>query len=489
MGVVRVVLPGYHFSEVMVYRVFKQYGVWLGAGLGVVLFLLCWAISRSGLGLPLPWMLSAAAFIPGLCLYGLVRSVKEREQELEQSVALSGTSLREVQRYIQGLAQGDYQQTSSSLDGQTAADLELFRNALVRENETRARQQWETQGLAQFGELLRTTRSLSDMSLEVVRFIVKYLDCNQGSFYRVTEGEAQYPVLMLEACYAYDRRKHINRVIEAGQGLVGQCYYEAQPILLYDVPQNYVSITSGLGQATPRCILIMPVVAEGKVLGVLEVAAFHRLSDHEVTFCKKAAEAFATVIHSLATHENIKLLLHQSQVQMEQLRSQEEEMRQNLEELKATEEQLSHQLDESRRMKFELETRERVLGLTTVLSETDSFGTIRFVNDKFCEVAKYSRQELIGKPHNIVRHPDMPKELFAMFWSEIKAGRVFRGIVKNRAKDGTHYWVEATIVPVKDEQGRIVKYIGARYHLTDDTQALILYNKQAERLGFPVLSR
>jgi PAS domain S-box-containing protein len=326
------------------------------------------------------------------------------------------------------------------------------------------------------------------MSLEVVRFIVKYLDCNQGSFYRVKQEEEQYPVLELEACYAYDRRKHLHRIIDAGQGLVGQCYYEAQPILLYDVPQNYVSITSGLGQATPSCILIMPMVAERKVLGVLEVAAFHRLADHEVNFCKKAAEAFATVIHSLATHESIKQLLTQSQVQMEQLRSQEEEMRQNLEELKATEEQLSHQLDDSRRMKFALETRERVLGLTTILSETDPFGTITFVNDKFCEVAKYKPEELLGKSHNVVRHPDMPKDLFAMFWSEIKAGRVFRGIVKNRAKDGTPYWVDATIVPVKDEHGRIVKYIGARYHLTDTAQAVTLYNRQAEKLGFPLLN-
>jgi len=472
----------------MVYRVFKQYGVGLGAALGVILILLYWAISSSGVAQPLPWMLFVAAVGSGLCFYWISRAVTGRERVLRQQLVVSDTSLREVQRYIQRLAQGNYQQAATALDVQTAADLERFRTTLVRENESRTRLQWETQGLAQFGELLRSARSLSDMSLEVVRFIVKYLNCNQGSFYRVKEAQAQYPVLELEACYAYDRRKYQDRVIDAGQGLLGQCYHEAQHILLYNVPQNYVSITSGLGHATPRCILIMPAVAEGKVLGVLEVAAFHRLSDHEVAFCKKATEAFATVIHSLATHESIKQLLLQSQGQMEQLRLQEEEMRQNLEELKATEEQLSRQLEESRRVKFELEARERVLGLTTILSETDPFGTITFVNEKFCQVAKYKPEELLGKPHNIVRHPDMPKALFALFWSEIRAGRVFRGVVKNLAKDGTPYWVEATIVPIKDDDGGIVKYVGARYHLVDEAQALILYNKQAGRLGFPLLN-
>jgi methyl-accepting chemotaxis protein len=129
--------------------------------------------------------------------------------------------------------------------------------------------------------------------------------------------------------------------------------------------------------------------------------------------------------------------------------------------------------------------RESVLGLTTILSEADERGVITLVNDKLCDVSKYTREELIGKPHSIFRHPDMPKELFKIFWQTIKAGQVFKGIIKNRAKDGTHYWVDATIVPVKDEAGKVVQYIGARYHITDDALALALYNKQAEALKLP----
>ena len=166
---------------------------------------------------------------------------------------------------------------------------------------------------------------------------------------------------------------------------------------------------------------------------------------------------------------------------MEQQRAQEEEMRQNVEELQAIQEQMSRQRDENLLVKKELEAREKVLGYTTILSEADLHGTITFVNSKFCVVSQYTREELIGKGHNVLRHPDMPKAIFKHMWTTIKAGRVFRGIIKNRAKDGRCYWVDATIVPIV-ENGKIVKYIGARYHIQDAVLAQKLFDEQNERM-------
>ena len=137
--------------------------------------------------------------------------------------------------------------------------------------------------------------------------------------------------------------------------------------------------------------------------------------------------------------------------------------------------------------KKSLEVREDVFGYTTILSEADLKGTITYVNKKLCEVSKYSEKELIGKGHNIFRHRDMPKELFKLFWQTIQKGEVFKGIIKNKAKDGSHYWVDATVVPVKNEKGNILKYVGARYHITDDDIAKTMYNKQAKKLKLPEL--
>jgi aerotaxis receptor len=82
-----------------------------------------------------------------------------------------------------------------------------------------------------------------------------------------------------------------------------------------------------------------------------------------------------------------------------------------------------------------------------LVSETDDKGIITFANDDFCHYAGYSLKELIGQPHNIVRHPDMPKAAFKELWDTIKSGKRWRGFVKNLSTDGSYYWVYATVFP------------------------------------------
>lgn len=85
----------------------------------------------------------------------------------------------------------------------------------------------------------------------------------------------------------------------------------------------------------------------------------------------------------------------------------------------------------------------------------------------FCKIAKYSIDELIGKPHNIVRHPDMPAWAFEDLWKTISSGKIWKGQVKNKAKDGSYYWVQATIAPIIGENGKPIEYMAVRYLITD----------------------
>ncbi len=114
---------------------------------------------------------------------------------------------------------------------------------------------------------------------------------------------------------------------------------------------------------------------------------------------------------------------------------------------------------------------------SSIMSKTDTKGRITFVNDEFCKVAKYSKEELIGKPHNIVRHPDMPKEAFKQMWDTILDKQIWTGVVKNRAKDGTAYWVHATIVPILDDRNNIVEFVGIRQDITE----LMSYRQELEK--------
>ena len=104
---------------------------------------------------------------------------------------------------------------------------------------------------------------------------------------------------------------------------------------------------------------------------------------------------------------------------------------------------------------------------TMIVSETDSKGNIIYANADFCEIAGYSKEELIGKPHNYVRHPDMPRAAFKDLWETIQRGNVWNGIVKNKTKDGGYYWVNATAYPSKNSKGEL-RYVSIRVKPTDE---------------------
>ena len=108
-----------------------------------------------------------------------------------------------------------------------------------------------------------------------------------------------------------------------------------------------------------------------------------------------------------------------------------------------------------------------ILDESAIVSKGDLKGKITYVNDSFCEVSGYTREELIGKPHNMLRHPSTPKEVFKDMWSSIQAGHIWRGIIKNRSKTLETFYIKITIIPIKDENGNIIEYISARNNVTE----------------------
>jgi GAF domain-containing protein len=174
----------------------------------------------------------------------------------------------------------------------------------------------------------------------MIKHLTDYVNANQGGVFILNENDKTNPHLELISCYAYERKKYQNKIVEIGEGLVGQAYLEKETIYITDIPKDYIQITSGLGGAAPVCILIVPIKNNNSVEGVLEIASFNVFQEHEVAFIEKLAENIASALSNLKTNEKTKTLLHESQVQGEQLRSQEEEMRQNMEELSATQEQM-----------------------------------------------------------------------------------------------------------------------------------------------------
>ena len=114
---------------------------------------------------------------------------------------------------------------------------------------------------------------------------------------------------------------------------------------------------------------------------------------------------------------------------------------------------------------------------SNIVSKTDVNGIITFVNDEFCKISGYSREELVGKNHNIVRHPDVPAFKFKLLWKTIKSKNIYKGTVKNLAKDGSTFYVNTTVIPILDENGEIEEFIAIRYDVTKE----VFYRESLEK--------
>jgi methyl-accepting chemotaxis protein len=217
--------------------------------------------------------------------------------------------------------------------------LEMKAN-LARVSEEDKKRGWVTQGLAQIGEILRTDSNTTEKLYDkVLSFVIKYTGSNQGALF-ILENQEGAKVLKLEACYAYDRKKFLDKTIEIGEGLVGQVLLEKDYIYLTDVPKNYISISSGLGDARPNAVLIVPLKINDEINGALEIASFSEFEKYQIEFIQKIAENIASVVSTVRINNETRKLLSNSQLMTEQLQMQEEEMRQNVEELEATQEEV-----------------------------------------------------------------------------------------------------------------------------------------------------
>jgi signal transduction protein with GAF and PtsI domain len=166
------------------------------------------------------------------------------------------------------------------------------------------------------------------------------LNANQGALYVINSSEQCFEVL---STYAYGKKRYRDEKISLDTGLIGQCAKEKETIYLKEIPRGYVKITSGLGEATPRSILIVPLKNRGEVNGVLELASFEIFEEHQRVFIEKIAENIASIIYSRQATEQTKKLLEESKVKAEGLALQEEELRQSAEELQATQEEMNRQ--------------------------------------------------------------------------------------------------------------------------------------------------
>ena len=300
-----------------------------------------------------------------------------RRQQLNFQLQNIDNNIRFAEEIAQGNLDAHFETSKEDIIGSSLLDMRQNLKSAAQEERNR---NWATEGIATIEEILRLyNKNLEDLSFRVISTLTTYVKAIQGGIFILNDENDEDLHLELTGCIAYDRKKFITKRVEIGQGLVGQTFREKETLYMTKVPQDYVHITSGLGDTNPQSIIIIPLKMEEEVIGVIEMASFQKYSPHEIAFLEKVAESIASTVISSKNNERTAKLLNESQLLTEQMQAQEEEVRQNMEEMEATQEEM-------RRQQAELEKKEN--NLNALINNTkdsiitiDSNYVIMIIND------------------------------------------------------------------------------------------------------------
>lgn len=358
--------------------------------------------------------------------------------------------LRRNAEFAQTIGEGRYDAsfTSASEHDLLGGALLGMRDNLVINDNNEKERNWIVLGLAEASEILRTSDSLDVLGDAIIKYTINKINAIQGAFYVVNEEEK---TIELNNSFAYNRKKYLKKSFRFAEGLVGQAAIEQEMVLRTEIPDNYVSITSGIvGENKPSCICIMPLIANEEVYGAIELAGFEKFNSSQIKFVKELSAMLARTIFNIKVNERTKRLLAESQALSIDLKEKQEVLRQNAEEMQATQEELKQsnakleeQMEEvnhtRNRMQLLLENASEVI---TIYEEN---GVVRYMSPSVETILGYTAQDLQGDKDLQNVHPD-DREIFENLFKQLKQnpGEQVTAQFRYTNKAGEFIWVEAT---------------------------------------------
>ena len=270
------------------------------------------------------------------------------------------TQVRAIAEVSTAVTKGDLTRSITvEAQGEVAALKDNINEMILNLKDTTQKnteQDWLKTNLARFARMLQGQRNMKTVAQMVLSELAPLVDAQQGVFY-VNQSDNGQPVMKLLGGYAYNKRKSLANQFHPGEGLVGQCTLERQRILVTNVPKTYVHVSSGLGEAPPNNIVVLPVLFEGEVKAVIELSTFHTFSDTHLAFLDQLTESIGIVLNTIEANTRTEDLLLQSQSLAAELQSQQDE-------LKKTNEQLEKQAESLRESEELLKTQQEELRQT-----------------------------------------------------------------------------------------------------------------------------
>ncbi|MBY0513856.1 MAG: HAMP domain-containing protein, partial [Gemmataceae bacterium] len=303
--------------------------------------------------------LGGQAKVPGAA--GIWKALTENVNQLAANLTTQVRAIAEVAtavtkgdltRSIMVEAQGEVAALSNTIN-------EMIRN-LRDTTQKNTEQDWLKTNLAKFSRMLQGQRDLTQVGRMVLSELCPVVTAQHAEFY-VFDGERENPQLTLLASYASEGKGAIGKRIGVGQGLVGQCAQDKQKMLLDGLPPDYIRISSGLGAAPPRSVLVLPLIFEGQVRGVLELASLSGFNSSHQAFLEQLTESIGIVLNTIEANMRTEDLLKQSQSLAQQLQTRQQELQNTNEELQEKARLLAHQNQEVERKNTEVEQARQAL--------------------------------------------------------------------------------------------------------------------------------
>jgi HAMP domain-containing protein/signal transduction histidine kinase/CheY-like chemotaxis protein len=270
---------------------------------------------------------------------GAAGTWKDLTDNVNQLAGNLTAQVRAISDVATAVTKGDLTQSITvEAEGEVAALKDNINQMIVNLKETTAKnteQDWLKTNLAKFSGMMQGLKTLEDVSQLIMSRLTPLVSAHHGAFFML-EQDGDVPTLKLSSSYAYRERKGVANRFRLGEGLIGQCAREKETILLTRVPSDYIQINSGLGEAPPLNIIVLPVLFEGQIKAVIELASFHPFSTIHQIFLDQLKESIGVVLNMISANMRTEELLEQSQGLTQELQKQSQELTEQQEELKRT---------------------------------------------------------------------------------------------------------------------------------------------------------
>jgi PAS domain S-box-containing protein len=351
---------------------------------------------------PIHFIVDLAPLVLGIIFYIFLKRRKRITDNLEFIIKERNKLISRNSEYAKKIGEGDFSvQIEVNEEDIIGTSLLLMRNNLVATYQKENEQSWIAKGKEIIGDILRHNNNLYNLAYETITSLVNYTNSVQGAFY-IYEEEKN--ILINIATFAFNRKKYINQEFKIGQGLVGQAAYERDIIYRKEIPNDYVTISSGIiGDKKPKTILISPLIGDDKLQGVIEFASLSTdLPDRTLKLIKETSEIIAQTVFNLKVNTRTEKLLQDSQEMTKKLQKNEDELRRNAQEMKLTQKEIE---ETNRKLAAQIQEVERgqkrlyalLENASEVISIYDKDGSISYESPSIKHILGYDPVELIGK--------------------------------------------------------------------------------------------